>query len=283
MPASIDPLGSPSTTIERNSYIPYYVQVKEALQERIDRGEWQAGNQLPGEVELCRMFHVSRTVIRQALQEMTYEGSIVRAKGKGSFVAEPKVVESLAQKLTGFYQDMVERGHNPVTRVVNQSVRSANLKVAAHLRVKPGTPLIELERLRFVQDEPIVLVTTYLPYALCPQVARADLSRQSLYAFLEKQFGLVIARGRRTLEAVPANEYEARHLQVKKGAPLIMLDSVSYLSDGTPIEYYHALHRGDRSRFEVELVRIREQGKVREVLGGEATELPRSNVLTGGR
>ena len=283
MPASIDPLGSPSTTIERNSYIPYYVQVKEALQEPIDRGAWQAGDQLPGEVELCRMFDVSRTVIRQALQEMTYEGLIVRAKGRGNFVAEPKVVESLAQKLTGFYQDMVERGHNPVTRVLKQTVSHANPKVAPHLGVKPGTPVIEIERVRFIQNEPIVLVTTYLPYTLCPEVVRADLSHQSLYSFLEKQCSLVIARGRRTLEAVPANEYEAQHLQVKKGAPLIVLDSVSYLSDGTPIEYYHALHRGDRSRFEVELVRIREQGKVREVLGGEATELPRSNVLTGGR
>ncbi|MFQ5796976.1 MAG: GntR family transcriptional regulator [Candidatus Bipolaricaulia bacterium] len=279
MPASIDPLGSPSTTVERNSYIPYYVQVKEALREGIDRGDWQAGDQLPGEAELCRMFDVSRTVVRQALKEMTYEGSVVRAKGKGSFIAEPKVIESLAQKLTGFYQDMVERGHNPVTQVLKQSFSHANPKVAAHLGVKPGTPVIKIERLRFIQDEPIVLVTTYLPYTLCPEVVRADLSHQSLYAFLEKQCGLVIARGRRTLEAVPANEYEARHLQVKKGAPLIMLDSVSYLSDGTPIEYYHALHRGDRSRFEVELVRIREQGKAREVLGGEATELPQSNEL----
>ena len=252
------------------------------MQKRIDSGDWKPGGQLPGEAELCQMFDVSRTVIRQALKEMTYEGSIVRAKGRGSFVAEPKVIESLVQKLTGFYQDMMERGHNPATQVLKQSVSPANPKVAAHLGVKVGTLVIEIERLRFVQDEPIVLVTTYLPYALCPDVVHADLSRQSLYAFLENQCGLVIARGRRILEAVPANEYEARHLQVKKGVPLIMLDSVSYLSDGTPIEYYHALHRGDRSQFEVELVRIREQGKAREVLGGEATELPRSNELTGG-
>ena len=127
--------------------------------------------------------------------------------------------------------------------------------------------MIVVDRLRFVQDEPIVLVTTYLPYALCPGILHADLSTQSLYALLEEQCGLIIADGHRTLEAVPANEYEAHLLQIETGSPLMKLDSVSYLDDGTPIEYYHALHRGDRARFEVELVRIREQAGIREVLG----------------
>ncbi len=268
-----------STAIDRNNYVPYYIQVKKALQEHIENGSWQPGDQLPGEPELCRMFDVSRTVIRQALKEMEYEGLIVREKGKGTFIAEPKIAESLAQKLTGFYQDMVERGYTPITQALKQEVVPASPKVAGHLGLEPGTSVIEIERLRFVQNEPIVLVTTYLPYALCPKVLHEDLSRQSLYALLEKEYGLVIARGRRTLEAVPANEYEAPLLQVEKGAPLVLLDSVSYLEDGTPIEYYHALHRGDRSRFEVELIRIREQGGVREILGGEPVELPPSNKL----
>jgi GntR family transcriptional regulator len=277
--SSTDQLRSLSTAVDRSSPIPYYVQVKEALREHIEHGDWQPGDQLPGEPELCRIFDVSRTVIRQALREMEYEGLIVRAKGKGTFVAEPKIVESLVQKLTGFYQDMVARGHTPVSQVLKQEVTPASPKVAARLNLEPGTPVIEIERLRFVQDEPIVLVTTYLPYALCPKILHEDLSHQSLYALLEKQYGLVIARGHRTLEAVPANEYAARLLQVKKGAPLILLDSVSYLNDGTPIEYYDALHRSDRSRFEVELIRIREQGRAREVLGGEGVDLPRSNAL----
>lgn len=52
-----------------------------------------------------------------------------------------------------------------------------------------------------------------------------------------------------------------------------LLDSVSYLDDGTPLEYYHALHRGDRAQFEVELVRLREQRNSREVLAKEARGL----------
>jgi len=248
-------------SIDHNSHVPYYAQVMEALRERIERGEWKAGDQLPGEPELCVLFDVSRTVIRQALSELLHDGLILRAKGKGTFVAEPKIVENLAQKLTGFYQDMADRGYPPVSQVLKQIVVSANQKVAAFLQVEPGTPVVEIERLRFVQEEPIVLVTTYLPYARCPGLLTADVTHQSLYSVMEQQYGLTIARGHRTLDAVTANQYEADLLQIEVGAPLMLLDSVSYLEDGAPIEYYHALHRGDRSRFEAELIRVRDLGK----------------------
>ncbi len=245
--------------INHSSPIPYYVQVIEALKERIQRGDWLAGDQLPGEPSLCEMFNVSRTVIRQALQALMQEGLIVRRKGRGTFVAEPKISESLAQRLTGFYEDMVSQGYTPVSQVVKQHVIHANAQIAADLGLDTGTPVLEIERVRFVQDEPLVLVTTYLPYALCPDLLHADLTQQSLYILLRERFNLTIARGRRVLQAVPANQYQADLLRVKKATPLIMLDSVSCLSDGTPIEYYRALHRSDRLRFEVDLLTVIKQ------------------------
>ena len=247
-------------SIDRSSGIPYYVQVRQALQEHLETGTWKPGEQLPSEPELCRLFGVSRPVIRQALNELTQRGLVIRAKGKGTFAAPPKITEALVQKLTGFYQDMVEQGYTPTARVLRQEAIPAGRQVAERLQIPVGTPVVVIERLRFVQDEPIQLVTTYIPRDACPALLEVDLTRRSLYAFLEAECGIMIARGRRTVEAVAANEYEAEMLQVKKGAPLILLDSVSYLSDGTPIEYYHALHRGDRTRFEVELVRVREPG-----------------------
>jgi GntR family transcriptional regulator len=114
--------------------------------------------------------------------------------------------------------------------------------------------------LRFVNNEPINLVTAYVPHAYCPELVNADLTNQSLYAFLERECGRFIARGRRTIEAVQATEDEARLLEVETNAPLILVNGVSYAQDGSPVEYYYGLHRCDRSRFEVELVRVREWG-----------------------
>lgn len=266
-----------NNAIDFNSNIPYYIQLIEALKEKIRSGEWQAGDQLPSEPDLCEAYGVSRTVVRQSLREIELEGLITRRKGKGTFVSEPKISESLAQKLTGFYQDMVERGHVIETQVLHHKLVPADKKVAEYLDVDPGTTVIDIKRLRFIKGEPIVLVSSYLPLDLCPELAEADITNKSLYEFLENECGVIIAYGRRSIEAVPANETEANLLHMDVGAPLILLDSVSYLEDDTPIEYYHAVHRGDRSRFEVELVRIKEVGSIRKTLKPEKLDLPSSN------
>jgi GntR family transcriptional regulator len=226
-------------------------------------------------MELCEAFGISRTVVRQALRELEYDGLLYREQGKGTFVAEPKISESLVQDLTGFYEDMVARGLTPVTQVLRQEVQPADEKVAHYLQIQPGDEIVLIERVRSVGGEPFVLVVTHLPYHICPDLVNEDLTTQSLYALLEGKYGLQLSHGRRTIEAVAANQYEVRHLGVQEGAPLILLHSVSYLKDGRPIEYFHAVHRGDRSRFEVEVVRTRH----RENLLDQVMEPPPANSL----
>lgn len=241
--------------IDRDSPIPFYAQLKEEIRIGIAHGEWKPGSQLPSEPDLCATFAVSRTVVRQALQELALEGVIRREKGRGTFVARPKINEALAQTLTGFFQDMTGQGRSPVSKVLNQAVRAASARAAGLLGLPDEEPVVEIERLRYIDGEPLVLVTTWLPQRLVPGLEEMDFRHQSLYQVLEQRYGLVIARGRRTMEAVGASLREAELLQVALGTPLMQLDSLGYLENGTPIELFHALHRGDRSRFEVELIR----------------------------
>ncbi len=265
--------------IDFDSPIPFYIQLMDLLRESISSGVWQVGDQLPGEHSLCETYEVSRTVVRQALRELELEGLIYRRKGKGSFISQPKISGTLAQKLTGFYQDMVDRGTPTISRVLRQAVIPAPAKVAEQLGISPGTPVVELQRLRCVEGDPIVLVTSYLPSDRCPGLENVDFTEQSLYAYLEQAYGLIVASGRRFIEAVAANEDEAELLQVEVGMPLILLDSVSWLEDNTPIEHYHALHRGDRSRLEVALVRVREPGQIETSPDSANRGLPSSNVV----
>ncbi len=261
-------------TIDFRSNIPYYVQLIDVMKELINAKVWKPGDRIAGEVELCQMYGVSRTVVRQALRELELDGFVTRRKGKGTFIAERKISESLAQRLTGFHQDMVERGLKPVTQVLHHQVVPCTEKVANYLQIAPGAQVIDIKRLRFVEDAPIQLVNSYLPYELCPSLADVDLTNRSLYEFLESTCGLFIAHGRRIIEAVAANEEESKLLKVERGAPLVLLNSISYLEDGRPIEYYHAVHRGDRARFEVELVRFREPAQA-----AAADRLPQSNAF----
>ena len=251
-----------AATIDRGSHIPYYLQLKEALTEGIQQGDWGPGDLIPSESQLGKSYGVSRTVVRQALNEMTHEGLVVRQKGKGTFVTQPKISSrSLVQSLEGYYRDMAERGVPVMTQVLEQTLEPADADVAANLELELMAPVVKLVRLRFVEDEPIVLVVSHLPYEMCRDVIKADLEQGSLYAFLEEECGLTIGRGWRRIEAIAADEPAAAHLAVKLGSPLIRLNSVSYTPEGVPLEYFDALFRGDRSRFEVEIVDIAGHGE----------------------
>jgi GntR family transcriptional regulator len=264
--------------IDHKSNIPYYVQLTKIIREKIGQKSWGPGSKIPGEMDLCDELGVSRTVVRQALRELELCGLIMRRKGKGTFVAEPKINESLVQKLTGSYQDMAERGLPSSTQVLHHLAVPCTDKVANYLQVAPGTKVADINRLRFVENSPIQLVNTYIPLDLCPALADVDLTNRSLYEFLEHECGLWISRGRRYIEAVAANDVEAKLLGIERGAPLIALDSISYLENGRPIEYYHAVHRGDRSRFEVELLRTRSQNQEIDPAQVDVEDLPQSDL-----
>ncbi|MCB9450493.1 MAG: GntR family transcriptional regulator [Anaerolineaceae bacterium] len=241
--------------IDSTKPVPFHTQVYQAL-ENIISTSLQPGDQLPGEPRLCDLFGVSRTVIRQALDQLLRDGLIVRIMGKGTFVAEPKINEALIGRLTGFHENMVEQGYTPVSRVLQQKIIPASTKVARNLNLAVNTAVIAIERLRFVKGIPIQLVTSYLPYALCEPVLQADFTQQSLYGYLREICHLRIASGKRMIEAVLATEEEAALLAISPGAPLILIDSVSFLENGTALEYFHAVHRSDRARFEVNLLRV---------------------------
>ena len=247
-------------TIDFNSKVSYYLQLRELLVDQIEKNELRQGDKLPSEAELCDALKISRTVVRQAMQELEHEGLIYRRKGKGAFVAEPKINMALTQLRFGFIHDMASRGKRTVTKVLKQGYVPATRKVAQYLHVDVGTSVIEIQRLRFVDNEPIVLVSSYLPANLCAEVVKEDLSK-SLYNTLRDVCKIRFAYGERIIESVAANELESRLLDVEAGTPMILVISLSYLADGTAVEYSHAIHRGDRARIEAKVVHYREMGK----------------------
>ncbi len=254
--------------------IPYYVQLIDLVKKMNEEKIWKPGSKIPVELELCNSYGVSRTVVRQALRELKFHSLVIARKGKGTFVTVPKINERLAQKLTGFYEDMLERGLKPATLVLHHRVIPCPERIAGHLQVAPGSQVIDINRVQPVEDAPIQLVNSFIPYDLCPKLATVDLTNRSLYEYLENECGLFIVRGRRLIEAVTANELEAKLLSVERGSPLMMLESIGYLQDGRPVEYYHAVHRADRSRFEVDLVRSRNSEQILV-----PSNLPKSNTL----
>lgn len=258
--------------IDRNSFVPLYIQVKEHLRHQIGQGVWQPGEQMPSETELCNAYDISRTVIRRALLELQHEGLIYSQKGKGSFVAEPRVHEVLAQNLTGFYHDMTKQGHKVSSRVLRLESSEATDVLASILEVEPDDPLVLCERLRLVDGNAINVSISHVPRERCPELLGADLTSTSLYSYIERACGQRIVRGHRTIEAILPSEHIADLLGIARDVPVFRINTVCYLEDGTPIEYSSGYHRSDRTFFEVAL--LRETGAGDDDASVDASRLP---------
>ena len=248
--------------IDKNSAVPYYYQLEQLLREKIENGKLKPGDILPPEVELCSTFEVSRTVVRQALNKLTQDGLVYKEKGKGSFVAKPKLQEKFVQSTYGFYQEMKEKGLELESKILEHELIEPPTKIRTLLKLSEGQKVVKTSRLRSVNKELIMFTTTYVRSDVCPGLEKEDLTNRSLYQLLWEKYGLKISYGQRTLEAIAAIEYEADMLKVPRGSPVVYLESVSYLEDGTPFEYFEAWHRGDRCKFAIELVPAEEMKKM---------------------
>jgi GntR family transcriptional regulator len=241
-----------SNDINKDIPIPYHYQLRELLRDEITSGRWDVGERLPSERELCDIFNLSRTTIREAIDALVSEGLLRREKGRGTFVSEPKITEKWLGAPDSFTDSMAEQGYQIETKVLTLSVVPAPHRVARELRLRSDEPVIVLDRLRLILNEPILVVTSYINERYCPGLVSEDFTRHSLYQLFREKYNIYLARAKRVMEAVAADDLEASLLNVRSGAPLLLIESTAYLEDGTPIEYFKARHRGDRTRFEVD-------------------------------
>jgi GntR family transcriptional regulator len=237
-----------SEPLKKDSPVPLYYQVERALIKWISQN-LKPGDLLPSEKELCEAFQVSRIVVRQALGNLVNRGLIQRQRGIGTIVIQPKINEHLVSKLTGFYSDMKSQGLNPKTKLLSSEIIRADDFLAYYLNLLAGEKVMRVHRLRYVNDDPILTVTTYIPCKICPKLLEKDLENRSLYEILEQEYKIRLIWGERVIEAVAADLQDAKLLNVEKGSPLFFLRSITYTENNIPVEYYEAKHRADRTRF----------------------------------
>jgi GntR family transcriptional regulator len=156
------------------------------------------------------------------------------------------------------------------SQVLEQGVVRPPPGVAAQLALQSDQLTIKIVRLRLLEEVPLLLETIFIPVALCPGLEHVDLARASLYTLLKQQYGLHLKRTRQTLEVIIANDYESDLFGIEPGTAMILVEGVTYLDQGQPVEYFKAIYRGDRFKFELESQRHVAQ---------TASITPRLNVL----
>jgi GntR family transcriptional regulator len=238
--------------LDRLGPTPIFQQIKAILERAIASGELAAHQRIPSERELSAALGVSRMTLRQALIEMTSDGTLYTRSGKGTYVADRKIEQPL-QRLSSFTQDIEARGMRPASKVLSQELLSAPLELAGVLQVPPGSELVRIRRLRLADDQPLGIETSHLPHVLCPGLLRCDLSSTSLYEILRTQYGVGLGSAKQTIEASQPAAEERQLLRLPDGVPVLRIHRLTSGVDGRLVEFVRAVYRGDRYQLHVEL------------------------------
>jgi len=231
--------------VHRARRIPAYLQIAEEIRQKILEGELTPGDRLPAEDVLASTYHVSRMTVRQALHELSQDGLVLRRHGAGTFVAEPKMARASTQ-MTGFHEDFLSRGLTPTSKVLEAEIRPATANLQNRLNLKAGTPLVYLQRLRFVEGEPAALTWSYLRADLCTSLLRADLAQRGLYELIERECHLALGWVEQRVEARRASKGAAQQLKIRAGSPLLYIERLTYLKDDRLLGLTESLYRSDR-------------------------------------
>jgi GntR family transcriptional regulator, N-acetylglucosamine utilization regulator len=240
-------------TPDRSLPNPLYAQIKEILFERIRRAEWQPGTCIPTETELCQSFGVSRITVRRALSELVSEGYLERISGRGTFVSQPPINQSLKQ-LTSFTQDMQRRGQRPGAVVLSVQKIAAGSELATKLGIIVGETIILLKRLRLANDEPLAVETAHLPSRYFDGLEDEDLEGRSLYKLMRERFGIVPTRAVQKISAGACPDHEAELLYIPKKSPVLHIFRTTYDQAERVVEAVESFYRGDKYVFQAELV-----------------------------
>lgn len=254
MTSSTKPTLQAASTVTPLSPAPLYAQIKAHLRERILDGSYKPHEQMPSESEMMASFGVSRITVRQALNDLQNEGLIFRIHGKGTFVSKPKAFQDLG-KLQGFGEAMRQMGYETYSKLLSLREVKPSQQVQERLQLGQREKVCELQRLRFLNREPISLDVSYVSTALGARLAKEDLATRDVFAIVENDYGIQLGHADLQIGTMVADERLAGHLRVPDGSPLLFIERTTHTADGQPFDYEHLYYRGDAFTYKVRVDR----------------------------
>ncbi len=244
----------PTLTISRTSPLPLHYQLREVLRAGINGGAWRPGQRIPAESELCTRYRVSRITVRQAVAALVAEGLLYRARGRGTFVAAPRV-SHVVSVLVSFTVEMAQRGLTTTSRILESGTVPAGERIRDALQVSPSEAVVAIRRLRFADGEPLALQTVYLPGSRFGGIDASRLATESLYRILEQEYGIQIVRAQEVYRPIVLRRVIAAALRASTRTAAFEVERTTFDSDNRPVEFVTSILRGDRMQLTLELIR----------------------------
>lgn len=234
--------------VDSTRYMPLYKQIQENLVELVELGLLKPQDMLPSERDLGSYYGVNRMTVRQAINELVQQNLLERKQGIGTFVTTQKPIQTFAPTVMGFTERMQQVGSQPSSLLITKRVESPSPVVAHRLQIKLDEDVTVVQRLRMVDDEALMVETSYLPLTRFPKLM-SSFEGGSLYGFLKQVYGVAIHHAEQTLEPTIARQSEADMLSIKVNSPTMLVRVLASDKDGRPVEFSKAVVRGDRCRY----------------------------------
>ena len=213
-----------SRTGLRCSRVTKQAEIRDQVLELIE--QLAVGDAIPSERQLCTDLGVSRLTVRAALDDLVREGYLVRRRGSGTFVSEPKVAKELT--ITSFSDDMRQRGLRPASQTLDLRIVPAGARLGRLLHVSPSEPVLVAERLRLADGETMAIETLHVRESHVPGLTARDLEERSFYELLRDRYGIVIVGGKQTVEPTVTDEDESNALGVPLHSPAFRFERVTH-------------------------------------------------------
>lgn len=225
-----------SVTLPKSS--PLYTQVKESLIHRVLSGEWKPGELLPSEQALAVEYGLSQGTVRKAVSEMSSEGLVTRRAGRGTFVASHSG-DYRPSSFHPIYQSSGKRVAEDECIYLSAQLMRPEKRVVAGLQIGRRDKVTEIIRLRRCEKRTAVVERTYLSEALCPNAHSLILKQQphSMYVLLEKAYNLLIMRVEERVRARAAADWEAMHLGIAPGTPVLEIERTAFSLGNERVEW----------------------------------------------
>lgn len=237
---------------------PQYIQIAEQIRRQIASGTYPVGSKIPTENKLAQSLGVSRPTVRHALDLLTAEKRLVRVKGSGTFVTQPKLVHESTSFVTGYREESRKKNRVLHTQVICLQTQKAEDPVAAALNLNPNEMVTRLTRIRHLENmynnAPVVYTTVYVPSKLFPEMIQLDFTNVSFYDALDNKKLSVVHASRRLEIVMPPTEIAAS-LGITSFEPTAYITSMGYTKDKLVIEYTESYYPASRSSFQIEINR----------------------------
>jgi GntR family transcriptional regulator len=243
-------------SIDKQSAVPYYHQVKEAVKALIANGDLKPGDMLASEFSLSEQLGISRLVVHRAYRELVSEGLLIRKRAIGTFVSPPaKRSSTVVGPLFSMTETLSRDGLDPSSKILAQTVIPASEEVLNELKLPEGSRVIYLRALRMAKGLPFAVEEMHFPYERFPALAELDLNDRSVYAILETMYTAHPQDALDLITAGSATHEDATLLGLHKGAPVMRVKRVSMDRQGIPMEYTNVVFHAERYQFVVRLQR----------------------------